>query len=52
MTPEEDYREAERLIEAARQEGATELELSDLSLTEVPESIGHLTQLEQLVLGG
>ena len=52
MTPEEGYREAERRIEEALQEGATELDLSNLALTEVPESIGQLTQLEKLVLGG
>lgn len=51
MTLEESYREAERRIEVARQEGATELDLSNLALTEVPEAIGQLTQLEELVLG-
>ncbi|MFG6101585.1 COR domain-containing protein [Leptothoe sp. EHU-05/26/07-4] len=52
MTPEEGYREAERRIEVARQEGATELDLSNLALTEVPESIGQLTQLDKLDLSG
>ena len=52
MTLEESYREAERRIEVARQEGATELDLSNLALTEVPEAIGQLTQLEKLILGG
>ena len=52
MTPEEGYREAEQRIELARQEGATELDLRNLALTEVPESIGQLTHLEKLALGG
>ena len=33
------YREAERRIEAARLEGATELDLSGMGLTELPEAI-------------
>lgn len=52
MTPEEGYQEAERRIEVARQEEATELDLSNLALTDVSESIGQLTKLEKLDFGG
>lgn len=52
MTPEEGYQEAKRRIETARQEGETELDLSNLKLTEVPEPVGLLIQLEKLNLGG
>jgi Leucine-rich repeat (LRR) protein len=37
--------EVEWRIEQARREGATILDLSNMNLTEVPESIGSLTQL-------
>jgi Leucine-rich repeat (LRR) protein len=50
MARDEAYREAERRIEAARQTGATELDLRNLKLTEVPESIGQLTHLQKLYL--
>lgn len=40
MARDEAYWEAERRIEAARQEGAIELDLSGRGLTEVPEAIG------------
>ncbi|RZM79778.1 leucine-rich repeat domain-containing protein [Leptolyngbya iicbica] len=52
MARDEAYQEAERRIEAARQEGATELDLSGLGLTEVPEAIATLTQLQSLNLSG
>ncbi len=50
MARDEAYREAEQRIEAARQEGATELDLRDMKLTEVPEAIAALTQLQTLIL--
>lgn len=46
------YQEAERRIEAARLEVATELDLSGMGLTELPETIGSLTQLQTLDLAG
>ena len=52
MARDEGYLEAERRIEEARQAGATELDLRDLKLTEVPDSIGQLTNLQKLDLGG
>ncbi|ODG97604.1 hypothetical protein A4S05_12975 [Nostoc sp. KVJ20] len=50
MARDEAYREAEQRIEKARREGAVELELSDMELTEIPEAIASLTQLQQLDL--
>ncbi len=50
MARDEAYREAEQRIEAARQEGATKLDLRDMKLTEVPEAIAALTQLQSLNL--
>jgi Leucine-rich repeat (LRR) protein len=50
MARDKAYQEAERRIEVARQEGATELDLSRMELTEVPEAIASLTQLESLDL--
>jgi len=44
------FREAEKRIEEARQSGATELDLSGFKLTELPESMGQLTQLRTLSL--
>ena len=44
------YQEAERRIEEARQYQTTELNLSHLGLTEVPEAIASLTQLQELDL--
>ncbi len=50
MARDEAYRKAEEKIEAARRSGATELNLSDMRLTELPESLGRLTQLQSLDL--
>ncbi|MBD1996457.1 leucine-rich repeat domain-containing protein [Leptolyngbya sp. FACHB-541] len=50
MARDEAYREAEQSIEAARQEGATELDLSGMGLTELPEAIASLTLLRSLDL--
>ncbi len=50
MARDEAYQEAEQRIEAARQEGATELDLSLMGLAEVPEAIGSLAQLQELNL--
>ncbi|MBM0742777.1 leucine-rich repeat domain-containing protein [Phormidium sp. CLA17] len=50
MARDEAYREASHRIEAARQEGATKLYLSNMELTEVPEAIASLTQLQTLHL--
>jgi GTPase SAR1 family protein len=50
MARDEAYREAEQHIEAARQKGATELDLVGMGLTELPEAIGSLTQLQELDL--
>src|SRR5262245_32753462 len=50
------YRNAEKIIENARRSGATELDLrggwddASLKLTELPESLGQLTQLQALNL--
>ncbi|MDX2217385.1 MAG: COR domain-containing protein [Oculatellaceae cyanobacterium bins.114] len=52
MVRDEAYQEAERRIEAARREGATELDLRNLKLTELPESISQLNNLKKLDLGG
>lgn len=50
MARDEAYQEAKRRIEAAHQEGATELDFSSLGLTELPEAIASLTQLQSLNL--
>jgi hypothetical protein len=44
------HSEVERLIEEARAAGATELDLSARSLTELPAAIGQLRQLQELNL--
>ncbi|OYD93859.1 hypothetical protein CDG76_17985 [Nostoc sp. 'Peltigera membranacea cyanobiont' 210A] len=44
------YQKAERRIEKARREGVIELDLSNMKLTEVPEAIASLTQLQTLNL--
>ena len=48
--PKEAFLEARRLIRRATQIGQTILDLGGLGLTAVPESLGHLTQLEKLGL--
>ncbi|MEL6441408.1 MAG: leucine-rich repeat domain-containing protein, partial [Cyanobacteria bacterium J06621_8] len=45
------YRKALAKIEQAYQEGATELNLSGMELTELPAAIGKLKNLTKLVLG-
>jgi Leucine-rich repeat (LRR) protein len=40
----------EEKIEVARQEGATELDLSQMGLTELPDAIASLTELQWLFL--
>ncbi|MEH1974329.1 MAG: leucine-rich repeat domain-containing protein [Nostoc sp.] len=50
MAKDRAYWEAEQRIEQARQEGAIELDLSNIELTELPEAIASLTQLQQLDL--
>lgn len=50
MTRDQAYLEAEKKIEAVRISGATELNLRDIRLTELPEALGKLTQLQSLNL--
>ncbi len=50
MTPEYAYQEAERKIEEAGRSRSTELDLEYMHLTELPESIGNLSQLQMLSL--
>ncbi|MEH2023356.1 leucine-rich repeat protein [Nostoc sp.] len=50
MARDKAYQEAEQRIKKARQEGAIELDLSDMKLTEIPEAIASLTQLQELDL--
>ena len=50
MARDKGYLKAERLIEEARQAGAIKLGLGGLMLTEVPEAIASLTQLQSLNL--
>ena len=45
MARDEAYRWAEEKIEQARREGAVELDLFRMGLTELPESLGQLMQL-------
>jgi internalin A len=47
----EAYLAAEKKIKQALKSGATELDLDNMGLTELPESIGQLTQLTELNLG-
>ncbi|MBE0680290.1 MAG: hypothetical protein IH589_00110, partial [Anaerolineales bacterium] len=51
MPHDEAYYKAEKEIQEAQKSGATELDLSGMELTELPESIGDLTQLHKLNLG-
>ena len=48
MACDDAYRRAEKIIEEARRSGATELDLSGMRLTELPESLGQLMQLQLL----
>ena len=48
MARDEAYRKAEQKIEEARRSGAKELDLIGMDLTELPESLGQLTQLQKL----
>ncbi|BAT54696.1 leucine-rich repeat-containing protein [Nostoc sp. NIES-3756] len=50
MVKDEAYRKAEKRIEKARREGAVKLSLRNMKLTEVPEAIASLTQLQNLDL--
>ncbi|MDZ8089727.1 MAG: leucine-rich repeat domain-containing protein, partial [Nostoc sp. DedQUE12b] len=50
MARDKAYQKAEQRIEKARREGAIELNLSNIKLTEIPEAIASLTQLQQLNL--
>ena len=45
---EEAYKLAEKKIQQALQSGATELDLSGMNLTELPESLGLLDKLQIL----
>ncbi|MBN9523412.1 leucine-rich repeat domain-containing protein [bacterium] len=51
MPPDDARREAERRIEEACRSGSAELFLRGLGLTELPESLGQLTQLQELYIG-
>ena len=50
MARDEAYQEALQRIEQARKDNSTELDLSYLELTEIPEAIASLTQLRELTL--
>ncbi|MEH2271335.1 MAG: leucine-rich repeat domain-containing protein [Nostoc sp.] len=50
MARDKAYQKAEQRIEKARQEGAIELNLSEMKLTEIPEVIASLTGLQTLFL--
>ena len=52
MARDKGYQTAEMKIEEARRTNATELDLCIMMLTEVPESVSELTQLQRLHLGG
>ena len=52
MARDEVYLEAEKKIEEARRSEATGLSLSFVTLTELPESLRELTQLQSLNLSG
>jgi len=50
MAADTAYQKAEELIEQARRDGTTKLDLRNMGLTEVPEAIGQLTRLQELYL--
>jgi len=50
MARDEAYRQVEKKIEVARRSGANKLNLISMKLTELPESLGGLTQLQILNL--
>jgi internalin A len=50
MARDEAYQLAEQKIQQALQSGSTELKLSNMELTELPDSLGQLTQLTKLDL--
>ncbi|MEH1947497.1 MAG: COR domain-containing protein [Nostoc sp.] len=50
MARDKAYQQAEQRIEKARREGAIELDLSNIELTEIPKAIASLTGLQQLDL--
>ena len=52
MARDEVYRKAKQRIEKVRQEGNTKLDLSWMHLTEIPDEITSLTQLQSLDLSG
>jgi internalin A len=52
MAKNEAYQQAEQKIQQALKSGATELDLRNMKLTELPESIGQLKQLRKLDVGG
>lgn len=52
MARDQAYRRAEKKIEEARRTGATKLYFTEMGLTELPESLGRLTQLQELHLRG
>jgi internalin A len=52
MARDEAYRKAEEKIEEARRSRAKELDLNRMGLTELPESLGQLMQLQSLNLSG
>ncbi len=49
-TPDEAYQKAERRIAKAKRLGRSKLDLSGLGLSVLPESIGQLANLQQLIL--
>ncbi|MBK9210867.1 MAG: leucine-rich repeat domain-containing protein [Anaerolineales bacterium] len=50
MPKDKAYQLAEQKIQQALQSGATELNLSNMKLTELPPALGQLTQLTKLNL--